>query len=338
MGIKDLKDKVIRTPLDPDMTFSDDPLRMLRAIRFATRLGFKIDKETFDAIHRNCERIRIVSTERITDELNKIIKSKKPSQGFVMLDACGLLGIIFPELNELKGVEVKKGRKHKDNFYHTVRVLDNVARKSDDLWLRWAALLHDIAKPATKKYDPENGWTFHGHDYLGSKMVPGIFRKLRLPMNEKMKYVQKLVQLHLRPIALVHDQVTDSAVRRLLFEAGDDIDDLMTLCEADITSKNEEKVQRHLENFGNVREKLKEIEDKDSIRNFQPPVSGDDIRDAFGIDPGPVIGEIKNAIKEAVLEGEISNNREAAWEYMTRMGTRLGLHLRQDLKEEDSKD
>ena len=324
-GISDLKKKIIRTPLDPDMTFSDDPLRMMRAVRFATRLGFKIDGPTFEAIKRNCERIRIVSAERITDELNKIIQTDKPSVGFVMLEACGLLRLIFPELYELKGVEVKKGRKHKDNFFHTVRVLDNVASKSDNQWLRWAALLHDVAKPATKKYHPESGWTFHGHDFLGSRMIPGIFRKLRLPMNEKMKYVQKLVALHLRPIALVHEQVTDSAVRRLLLEAGDDIDDLMSLCEADITSKNEETVQRHLENFAGVREKMKEIEAKDSLRNFQPPVSGDDIRSAFDIEPGPIIGDIKNAIKEAILEGEISNNRSEAWDYMLKKGAELGL-------------
>ncbi len=324
-GISDLKKKIIRTPLDPDMTFSDDPLRMMRAVRFATRLGFKIDGPTFEAIKRNCERIKIVSAERITDELNKIIQTDKPSVGFVMLEACGLLRLIFPELYELKGVEVKKGRKHKDNFFHTVRVLDNVASKSDNQWLRWAALLHDVAKPATKKYHPESGWTFHGHDFLGSRMIPGIFRKLRLPMNEKMKYVQKLVALHLRPIALVHEQVTDSAVRRLLLEAGDDIDDLMSLCEADITSKNEETVQRHLENFAGVREKMKEIEAKDSLRNFQPPVSGDDIRSAFDIEPGPIIGDIKNAIKEAILEGEISNNRSEAWDYMLKKGAELGL-------------
>ncbi|HYW93983.1 MAG TPA: HD domain-containing protein, partial [Bacteroidales bacterium] len=324
-GLNDIREKTIRTPLDPDTTFSDDPLRMMRAIRFATRLKFKIEETTFKAITGNCERIKIVSPERITDELNKIIMTDKPSEGFILMEKSGLLEIIFPELHALKGVEVKEGRKHKDNFYHTIKVLDNVAAKSDNIWLRWSAILHDIAKPSTKKYDETNGWTFHGHDYIGSKMVSGIFRRLRLPMNDRMKYVRKLVALHLRPIALVNDQVSDSAVRRLLFDAGEDIDDLMMLCEADITSKNEERVKRHLGNFAAVREKMKELEEKDSLRNFQPPVSGDDIRKAFDIEPGPVIGEIKNAIREAILEGEISNNREEAWSYMIQKGAELGL-------------
>jgi len=325
-GIKDLNDKLIRTPLDPHVTFSDDPLRMMRAIRFASQLNFHIEKKSFDAIKDKKDRIKIISKERISDELNKILLSKKPSVGFYLLDQSGLLEIIFPELHNLKGSESKEGKGHKDNFRHTLKVLDNLSRKSDDLWLRWAALLHDIAKPATKKFDPSTGWTFHGHEYLGMKMVPGIFRRLKLPLNEKMKYVQKLVRLHLRPIALVEDVVSDSAIRRLIFEAGDDIDDLMLLCEADITSKNEIKVRQYLQNFRDVREKMTDIEEKDSIRNFQPPVSGEDILKTFDISPGPLVGEIKNAIKEAILEGEIPNQFEDAWEYMLKKAKELGLN------------
>jgi len=333
-GVKHLEDKLITTPLEPGSTFSDDPLRMLRGIRFATTLGFSIEAETVNAIHQYRQRISIVSQERISDELNKIMLALKPSKGFLLLDQSGLLEIIFPEFHQMKGVEQVNEQRHKDNFFHTLEVLDNIALKTDDLWLRWAALLHDIAKPRTRKFEPDIGWTFHAHEFIGAKMIPGIFRRMRLPLNEKMKYVQKLVQLHLRPIVLSQDIVTDAAIRRLIFDAGEDLEDLMTLCEADITSKNERTVKRHLRNFKVVRQKINELEERDSIRNFQPPISGDDIQKVFGIPPSRQVGIIKNAIKEAILDGEIPNNFNAAYLRMLDEGEVLGLTVHHELKRE----
>ena len=323
-GMYDLEDCIIRTPCDPDITFSDDPLRMMRGVRFATQIGFEIDDETFEAIKRNAERIRIVSKERIATELNKIICSPRPSIGFELLDLTGLLPLIFPEMAKLKGVERRNGHAHKDNFQHTLKVLDNVARRSDDMWLRWAAVLHDIAKPVCKAYDPKIGWTFHSHEMVGSKMVPSIFRSLKLPMNEHMKFVQKLVFLHLRPIILSEDLVTDSAVRRLLFEAGDDVEALMTLCEADITSGIDAKVKRYMANFELVRQKMKDLEERDRIRNFQPPITGDLIMQTYGIPPCSAIGEIKEAIKNAILDGEIRNDYDEAYAMMERLAAEKG--------------
>ena len=324
-GMQDMHDRIIRTPLNPDITFSDDPLRMMRAVRFATQLDFTIEEQTFAGIRRMRERISIVSMERIIDEFNKIMMTPMPSKGILLLDKAGLLELIFPEMTKLKGVEVVKGCGHKDNFNHTIEVLDNVSRNTDNIWLKWAALLHDVAKPRTKKYVEEIGWTFYAHDVVGSRMVVDIFRRLKLPMNEKMKYVQKLVSLHLRPIALVDEGVSDSAIRRLLFDAGDDIDDLILLCEADITSKNEEKVHRFLKNFQFVREKLKEVEEKDALRNWQPPISGEEIIETFHIQPSREVGEIKTAIREAILDGIIENNHEAAFAFMLKKGEELGL-------------
>lgn len=315
-GIQDLNEGVIRTPLDPDITFSDDPLRMMRAIRFASQLGFYLDRETFDAIERNRERIEIITKERIVEELNKIMGSRRPSVGLYLLDKTGLLSLIFPELSALKGIETKEGRGHKDVFVHTLQVVDNVAEKSDKLWLRWAALLHDIGKPRSKAWDPKMGWTFRNHNYIGAKMIPGIFKRMKMPQNEKMDYVRKMVDLHMRPINLIEDIVTDSAVRRLLFEAGNDIDDLMILCNADITSRNEEKVERFHKNFELVKQKMVELEERDRIRNFQPPVDGIEIMELLHLEPCALVGELKSKIKDAILDGVIPNEHDAAKEYL----------------------
>lgn len=324
-GLKDLEARILRTPLEPGITFSDDPLRMMRAIRFAAQLGFDIYPTTFEALQVENVRLEIISMERISEELNKIILCRKPSYGFLLLDACGILPIIFPEFVKLKGVDTEEGKGHKDNFYHTLQVLDNISQHTDDLWWRWAAILHDIAKPATKRFDPKKGWTFHGHEEMGARQVPAIFKRFKLPLNEKMKLVQKLVRLHLRPIALSKEEITDAALRRLLFEAGEELEALMTLCRADITSKNGDKVKRYLKNFDKVDEKLKEVEEKDSLRNFQPIISGEIIMQVFDIGPGKEIGLIKVAIREAILEGQVKNDLASAWEFMLEEGKKLGL-------------
>lgn len=330
-GLDDLDDGIIRTPLDPDITFSDDPLRMMRCIRFATQLNFYIEEETFEALERNKQRIEIISRERIAEELNKILLSPVPSKGFVELDRCGLLPLIFPEMVALQGVEVRNGRAHKDNFYHTLEVLDNVAAHSNNLWLRWAALLHDIGKPRTKRWEPVVGWTFKNHNYMGEKMIPDIFRRMKLPMNDKMKYVQKLVGLHMRPIVIADEEVTDSAVRRLMFEADEDLDDLMTLCEADITSKNEVRKQRFLDNFKYVRERLEELKEKDYRRLLQPCINGDEIMQMFGLGPSREVGALKQCLKDAVLDNKVANEREPLMQLLLEKAKSMGLEKKENV-------
>jgi len=324
-GMEDMRNMMLRTPLEPGITFSDDPLRMMRAVRFATQLHFDIVPDTFEGIVKHVERIKIVSRERITDELNKIILADKPSYGFQLLFHSGLLRVIFPEMADLQGVETINGMRHKDNFYHTIRVLDNISEMTDNLWLRWAAILHDIAKPATRKFNNKAGWTFHGHEDLGAKWVPELFKRMKLPLNEQMRYVQKLVKLHLRPIALVNDHVTDSAVRRMIFEAGNDVNDLMMLCKADVTSKNPDRVKRYLSNFKKVEQKIKEVEERDQVMNFNPPISGAQIIEVFKISPSKLVGDIKVEIKEAILEGKIKNDKDEAFSLMLEIGARMGL-------------